>query len=126
MRLGCTWIALLLLLSASGLGQSSGDNRGIVEGKVTTQLGYPLADVWVSVIETGGEGRSFQSRPDGSFWIELPAGIYSVTARYEKSELYKKKKIKNLKLNGGGKLTLDIVLSTSSKALRDLKLSKSN
>jgi len=119
-------ITVLFLFSAPGFGQGGVESRGVLEGKVTNQLGYPLAEVWISVVEVGGASTTFQSRPDGTFWIELPASIYTVSARNEKSQLYREWKIKKLRLYKGGKVALDIVLRASPKALRQLKLDKNH
>jgi hypothetical protein len=121
-------LVLLILLGAYTVAYCQGHlhNRGVLEGKITNQLGYPLAEIWISVVEVGGESRTFQSRADGSFWIELPAGIYTVSTRDQKSQLYKEGKIQKLKLYKGDKVALDIVLRASPKALKQLNLGKNH
>jgi tetratricopeptide (TPR) repeat protein len=82
-----SWLVVFLMLAAVALAVPAFAQNGMVKGKVQDDKGQPVEGAKVSITQTGGTGRKFETKSDkkGEFiQIGLPSGQYAVTAEKDK------------------------------------------
>jgi tetratricopeptide (TPR) repeat protein len=82
-----SWLVVFLVLAAVALAVPAFAQNGMVKGTVQDEKGQPVEGAKVSIAQTGGTGRKFETKSDrkGEFiQIGLPSGQYAVAAEKDK------------------------------------------
>jgi tetratricopeptide (TPR) repeat protein len=82
-----TWMLVVMVLAAVAFAVPALAQNGMVKGTVRDEQGQIVEGARVTIAQSGGTGRKFETRSDrkGEFiQIGLPSGAYSVSAEKEK------------------------------------------
>ena len=103
---------LIALLVGCSIAQSK-ERTGMVKGRVVDEAGGIIPDSTITFANSNGKEFTAVSGQNGSYQLQLPAGIYAVRVEYSKHQAWDKFLANNFVMVPGEMRSFDVVLKVS-------------
>lgn len=115
------WIVRTILLTVLFVAVAAGQGRqglSIVKGRVIDENYGAIADTRITLTDRNGNNYQVISEKDGSFQIDVPPDVYTVTAEYTKPEAWDRFLLDGLVLSPATFKSLTITLKVNKERMK--------